>query len=107
MKDPGPRRPARVLPQGASSSGCGALDGAPGTPGLQPDRELREQGWERRFLTASDRLEECVGLYEEMGFEVQVQTLEPSSFSEGCGACSVSVCATHVMIYTRKRGGGA
>lgn len=63
---------------------------------------LLAQGWERRFITDPDRLDEVVGLYTELGFEVHVEDITPSELSEACGGCGLAICIAHKTIYTRK-----
>jgi len=74
---------------------------------IRTSRPLEERGWSRRFLCAPDRVDEAVELYEEMGFEVRIEKPDPSTFDDGCRDCSDEVCKSHVLIYTRTRGGEA
>lgn len=71
--------------------------------GIQSNQDLLDEGWERRFLAGSDRRDEAVQLYEEMGFEVRAEELKPQEFGSGCASCASTVCNSYVLIYTRKK----
>ncbi len=70
--------------------------------GIHTNQELIDAGWERRFLASSDRAEEAVKTYTEMGFEVRTEKLTPTDFGAGCSTCAASVCSSYQLIYTRK-----
>lgn len=67
---------------------------------------LAADGWERRTVTDSQRMDELVNLYEDLGFETMTTGLDPSSFGEACTTCAVTACATYVALFTRKPDGG-
>ncbi len=91
----------------ASSGGFDIeLDGNEKIPSLDiaPDPELTEQGWERRFMGDSARVEEATSLYSELGYEVRTEPVMASELSEVCGDCGEVACKSFVTIYTRKAG---
>jgi hypothetical protein len=69
------------------------------------DEKLLAEGWERRFMADPKRLQEATQLYEELGFEVRAEAIQPNELSEVCGSCRVATCRAYVTIYTRKRVG--
>ena len=66
------------------------------------DQALLEDGWERRFLAAPDRMEEAIELYRSLGLEIRAEPLGPSDFGSDCQDCASDVCDSYVLIYTRK-----
>ena len=68
--------------------------------------QLREQGWTRRFTVLGRRLNEAVELYQQLGFEILLDSAdldeERISGAEGCESCIVTTLAR--TIYTRPRG---
>ncbi len=68
-----------------------------------PDPSLAEQGWERRFMADPRQVEEATRLYTELGFEVRMETIDPSELNEICGSCRLATCRAYVTLYTRKR----
>jgi len=70
---------------------------------FKADPELAAQGWERRHTADPARAEEVIQLYRELGFEVRVEALKPSEFTDACQACGLSACHTFRTIYTRKK----
>lgn len=69
---------------------------------IAPDPELVSQGWERRFMADPNREKEALALYQELGFEVRSEKINPTEFSEVCGDCRIAVCKVYTTIYTRK-----
>ncbi len=72
------------------------------TLGVQTDPVLESEGWERRHLVGPDRAAESVELYESMGFEVLAKELSPPDMGDGCANCASVICASYVLIYTRR-----
>jgi len=73
------------------------------------EKELIDQGWEKRFIASEPRLSEAIELYESMGFDV---FLEPLSCEEelkrdscenaGCTACyGVADKERYRIIFTK------
>ncbi len=87
------------------SDGCASNGPENGPTGLNaaPDPELVAAGWLRRNLSAPDRIDEARELYESLGFEVRVESLQPENFGSKCGSCAEIACQSYVLIYTRKR----
>ena len=81
---------------------------SPGSPagvpaaGIPGNRALEAEGWQRRYLADEHRAQEALELYGSLGFEVRAEKLEPSDFGSQCGECSLAVCRSYVLIYTRK-----
>jgi hypothetical protein len=69
---------------------------------IADDPALAAEGWERRYLADEHRAGEARELYGALGFEVLERRLEPADFGSSCGECSLAVCPTHVLIYTRR-----
>ncbi len=70
---------------------------------FEPNAELIADGWERRFATNPDQMEDTVRLYNELGYEVRSEPISPSELSAACGDCRLVTCQTYVTIYTRKQ----
>ncbi len=68
-----------------------------------PDPKLVAEGWERRFMADPNQVADATRLYEELGFEVRIETIQPTEMSEVCGSCALATCRAYVTIYTRKR----
>ena len=55
--------------------------------------ELKQDGWQKRFVAEEPRLSEMVELYKETGFEVHVEPLAavetPDEENEECRACRI------------------
>lgn len=68
-------------------------------------RILLEQGWERRFIACSPRLEEAVELYEAAGYEVYLADVEPDDPDIKCIICfeKQEELKKYKVIFTRKR----
>ncbi|MHC4135876.1 MAG: hypothetical protein ACYS0K_12920 [Planctomycetota bacterium] len=67
-----------------------------------------DAGWERRTVAQEPRLGELVKLYEELGFEVRLDPLDPNDPAcndKGCTLCfdDPEVLAATKVIYTRRR----
>lgn len=67
--------------------------------------QLQEEGWTRRFTTLGRRLHEVAELYSELGFEVQLVSVdldqEETMSTESCKDCFVTLQAR--TIYTRPK----
>ncbi|MFQ5616246.1 MAG: hypothetical protein ACE5GO_07285 [Anaerolineales bacterium] len=69
---------------------------------FDPDPELAAEGWERRFMADPARTRETIQLYTELGFEVRMETIQPTELSVVCGDCRLATCNAYVTVYTRK-----
>ena len=49
------------------------------------EEKLNKEGWEKRFTMDEPRLSEMAGQYKELGFEVLLEPVDPSS--EECTTC--------------------
>ena len=63
--------------------------------------DLERQGWERRTTYDEPRLSEIAEMYEEMGFEVHIEPLNPDQ-EPGCTTCMKDHPELYKTIYTRK-----
>lgn len=70
---------------------------------LFADPALLADGWVRRHLVDPSRAQESIDLYTAMGFEVKAQKLTPENLGSQCKDCAAIVCASYIMIYTRKK----
>ena len=65
--------------------------------------ELRDEGWTKRFTALGRRLNEVAELYNELGFEVRLEPVDPDQAetmsAESCKGCFVTMQAR--TIYTR------
>ena len=63
--------------------------------------ELEKEGWEKRFTIDEPRLSEAVDQYKELGFEVLLESVDPST--EECTSCIAIDSKRYKNIYTRKK----
>jgi len=63
--------------------------------------ELEKEGWEKRFTIDEPRLSEAVDQYKELGFEVLLESVDPST--EECTSCIAVDPKRYKTIYTRKK----
>ncbi len=68
---------------------------------------LEAEGWQRRYLADEHRAREALELYSSLGFDVRAEKLDASHFGPQCGECSLTVCTSYVLIYTRRAGTAA
>jgi len=71
--------------------------------GIRTNPELVAAGWERRYLADPARAREAVDTYGSAGFEVHLEKLAPDDFGSACVSCAQAVCASYVVVYTRKK----
>jgi hypothetical protein len=69
-------------------------------PAVERDLILALDGWRRRFVGASPRLEEMVGLYRELGYDVRVEELSDQDLAASCAGCRVALSFFRI-VYTR------
>jgi hypothetical protein len=74
------------------------------------EQELKDQGWEKRFIANEPRLSEAVELYESIGFDVLLEPLpdedelkKGSCEASGCTACFQADKERYRMIFTRPK----
>jgi len=68
---------------------------------LSPDPARLAAGWERRFIGDGPRVEEAMRLYEELGFEVCADPLQPEALAGECEDCQLLMLLKFKTIYTR------
>ena len=68
-----------------------------------PDPRLVAEGWERRFMADSQRLNEFMDLYTSMGYEVRAEPVRPEEIGPECGDCRLVLCRLYFTLYTRKQ----
>ena len=71
---------------------------------IKPDPTLIADGWERRFITDTNRASDLIDLYSELGFEVHSEEVSPEEFNEACKECGLATLVPLLTIYTRKTG---
>jgi hypothetical protein len=74
----------------------------PDEQGVRDNADLIAEGWKRRHLAEHMRAIEAKETYEAAGFEVHLQKLAPSEAGDACRDCVMSLCASYLVIYTRK-----
>ena len=67
------------------------------------DAKLAAEGWERRSVLSEPRLSEAVQEYQELGFEVRLESVTSGDPESGCDACFTPEDDARI-IYTRKIG---
>ncbi len=80
---------------------CGTVP-ASAVAGIPGNLALEAEGWQRRYLADEHRAREAVELYSSLGLEVRAEQLDASHFGPQCGECSLAVCTSYVLIYTRR-----
>jgi hypothetical protein len=68
---------------------------------MSREEELKREGWEKRFTAEEPRLSEAVEQYQELGFEVHLEPIDPSS--QECTTCLTAFSDRYKTIYTRKK----
>jgi hypothetical protein len=72
--------------------------------------ELQAQGWTMQFMADEPRLSEAVEEYQNLGFEVHLEDVDPLACaqSQGCTSCfqNPEVAKNFKIIFTRPAGGG-
>ena len=78
------------------------------------EKQLLEEGWEKRTVADEPRLSELVETYESLGFSVIIEpvpTKEEAQEAGNCGDCLVcfdnDLRHRYKIIYTRKKQGAA
>ena len=74
--------------------------------GTRPDPARTAEGWEHRFVATGERIDEMVGLYRSLGFEVVADPVHRDGMDQGCLTC-FSGGLEHRAIYTRRPRGAA
>ena len=64
------------------------------------DKQLAEEGWQRRSVLSEPRLSEVVQEYRELGFEVHLEPVQSGDPETGCDTC-FPAGDTSRIIYTR------
>ncbi len=64
--------------------------------------ELEKKGWKRQFTADEPRLSEAMGEYQELGFEVLLEPINPREMSGECTSCLIASCDRYKTIYTRR-----
>ncbi|UCF69143.1 MAG: hypothetical protein JSV80_07630 [Acidobacteriota bacterium] len=69
---------------------------------MNREQELVRDGWTKCATYDEPRLSEMVALYEEIGFEVHLEPLDPNALPP-CAECIREAPHLFRTIYTRKR----
>jgi hypothetical protein len=72
---------------------------------MRPNPERVAEGWEHRFVIEAVRVADLVRLYEEAGFEVLVEAVEPEQIDPDCADCRLMAALEFRAVYTRPRSG--
>ena len=64
--------------------------------------QLEKDGWVKKFTIEESRVKEYVELYESLGQEVCIESVDPNEI-EGCNECYLAECNKYKVIYTRKK----
>jgi hypothetical protein len=65
-------------------------------------KRLAKEGWTRQFTASEPRLSEAVQLYESLGFEVRLESVESAELpSAECADCYLTQLDRYRTIYTR------
>ncbi len=70
---------------------------------LRGDPARLADGWERRFIADGERAEESVRLYEELGYEVCADPIQPEDLGDDCEDCQLVARLNFKTIYTRRK----
>jgi hypothetical protein len=62
---------------------------------------LEQEGWERRFMVAGERIEETAELYRRLGYAVRLEHPSAEELREECGDCRLALAFFRV-VYTRR-----
>jgi len=71
---------------------------------MSRQQELENQGWVKQFTTNEPRLSEAVQEYQELGFEVHLEPVDPLQIPVGeCSRCLLPDGDRFQAIYTRRK----
>ena len=70
--------------------------------GIRAHEDLVAAGWARRHLVTAEGVDDALELYRSFGFEARAEALTPGNFGPGCDSCSLSICKTYLLVYTRR-----
>ena len=65
--------------------------------------QLAAEGWIKQFITDEPHLSEAVEEYQELGFEVLLEPIDPQEMTEECTTCLMGACDRYKTIYTRRK----
>jgi hypothetical protein len=68
---------------------------------MSREEQLKKEGWEKRFTMDDPRLSEMAAQYQELGFEVLIESVDLSS--EECTSCLAADPKRYKTLYTRKK----
>ena len=66
-------------------------------------QELEKEGWVKQFSADEPRLSEAVEEYQQLGFEVHLEPLDPQEMAGECTTCFMASCDRYQVIYTRRK----
>lgn len=61
-------------------------------------------GWQRRFVTDTERARELGEEYRRAGFEVRIAAAIPEDFADSCATCALVQSGLFRIVYTRRKG---
>ena len=69
---------------------------------VKDKKELEREGWKVASVTGGEHLDRTLEMYQELGFEVYLEEVEPGE-CEGCTACYVAAGEAIYRIYTKPK----
>lgn len=70
--------------------------------GKTSTERLEQQGWTQRFTGIGPRLDEMVKLYEELGFEVHLESMDSHNLpAAACEECFLVQTGRFFILYTQ------
>ena len=72
---------------------------------VESDPARIADGWERRFIADGPRCAEMVRLYEELGYDVVADPIQPRQIRGECEDCQLVLLLQFRLIYTRRKRG--
>jgi hypothetical protein len=70
---------------------------------LRADPARIADGWERRFIADGQRAKEAIELYQQLGYEVCADPVQPEDMEDDCDDCQLLMLLQFKTIYTRKQ----
>jgi len=67
---------------------------------VKTKEELAKEGWKQASVTGGQHLQRTLQMYEELGFEVHLEEVDPNSCGH-CTACFTSGSEKMYRVYTR------
>lgn len=95
--------PSTGIRRGDSVPSCCKKSGELLETQFSPDPKRLADGWEFRFVTDAQRVEEMAELYRQLGCEVCVDPMRREDLEGDCEDCALVMLLQFKTIYTRKK----